>query len=226
MPIFQLSDDLIFPHPDCAEDGWLAVGGDLSAQRLLLAYRNGIFPWPESEDSPLYWASPDPRTVLFPESYTASKRLQRTIRQNKFKITFDDNFDAVILHCAAILRRGQAGTWITRDMQKAYSRLHKMGYAHSVEARLNGRLVGGLYGVSLGGAFIGESMFHLVNDASKVAFYWLVQRLQQWQFDFIDAQVTTPHLIDWGAEEIARSSYLRLLKKSLLKKTRLGKWEA
>jgi leucyl/phenylalanyl-tRNA---protein transferase len=224
MPIFQLTEELIFPHPELAEDGWLAIGGNLSPDRLLLAYSNGIFPWPEGEDSPLYWASPDPRTVLLLKDFTSSNRLKRTIRQNKFKVTFDSHFDSVIQNCSAIPRPDQDGTWITSDMQAAYADLHKMGFVHSVETHLDGVLVGGLYGLSLGGAFFGESMFHLVNDASKVAFYFLVQRLRDWNFDFIDAQVSTQHLLDWGATEIDRSSYLKLLAKTLEIKTRRGSW--
>ena len=224
MPIFQLTDDLIFPHPELAEDGWLAVGGDLSPGRLLLAYKNGIFPWPEGEGSPIYWASPDPRTVLFLANYNPAKRLQRIVRQGKFHITFDEHFDKVISHCASRPRTGQSGTWITNDMRAAYCQMHELGYAHSIEAHLDGLLVGGIYGLSLGGVFFGESMFYLVNDASKVAFYELVQKLREWDFDFIDAQVTTPHLLNWGAVEISRSDYLLLLRQALKKKTRRGTW--
>ncbi len=224
MPIFQLTDDLVFPHPDFAEDGWLAVGGDLRPERLLLAYRSGIFPWPEGEGSPIYWASPDPRTVLFLEKYKPSKRLLRIIKQNRFVITMDEQFAQVIRHCAAIPRVGQNGTWLTGEMVRAYIRMHKLGFAHSVEAHLDGRLVGGLYGLSLGGVFFGESMFHLVNNASKAAFHVLVQRLGQWDFDFIDAQVATPHLLAWGAQEIDRSTYLSILSRALQKRTRIGKW--
>ncbi len=224
MPIYQLTDDLVFPHPSHAEDGWLAVGGDLRPERLLLAYRNGIFPWPEGEGSPIYWASPDPRTILFLEKYKPSKRLLRVIKQNKFRITTDEHFERVIRRCSTIPRPGQNGTWLTEEMIRAYIRLHELGFAHSVEAHLHGRLVGGLYGLSLGGAFFGESMFYLVNDASKAAFYHLVRRLRQWDFDFIDAQVATPHLLAWGAEEIDRTTYLVLLSRALQKKTRRGKW--
>ena len=224
MPIFKLTDDLIFPHPELAEDGWLAVGGDLNPERVLLAYANGIFPWPESEESPIYWASPDPRAVLFLDNFKTSARLQRIIRQNKFSVTFDAHFELVMANCAASPRPGQNGTWITKDMQTAYRQLFEMGFAHSIEAHLDGVLAGGVYGLSLGGAFFGESMFYLVDDASKVAFYHLVQRLRKWNFDFIDAQVATPHLIDWGAKEIKRATYLIHLQKTLKKETRRGSW--
>ena len=224
MPVFQLTDDLVFPHPSLAEDGLLAIGGDLSPERLLLAYSNGIFPWPDSEESPMLWASPDPRLVLFPEKYRPSKRLQRTIRQQKFRVAFDENFEHVIRYCSRLPRPGQAGTWITRDIIKAFVKMHHLGLAHSVETYHDGQLVGGMYGISLGGAFFGESMFYLVSDASKVAFYYLMQRLKKWDFDFLDAQVSSPHLLSWGAEEISREHYLTILKKTLRKKTRRGKW--
>ncbi|MBN1561636.1 leucyl/phenylalanyl-tRNA--protein transferase [candidate division KSB1 bacterium] len=224
MPIFKITDDLIFPHPSLAEDGLLAVGGDLRPERLLLAYSNGIFPWPEEEDAPMLWASPDPRLVLFPENLIVSKRLERTIRQGKFSISFDENFEQVIRYCRLSPRPGQRGTWITRDIVKAFIDMHHLGYAHSIEAHLDGQLVGGIYGLSLGGAFFGESMFHLVNDASRVALYHLVQRLREWNFDFLDAQITSPHLLRWGAENISREHYLRILHESIKKKTRRGKW--
>ncbi len=224
MPIFQITDDLVFPHPSLAEDGLVGVGGDLCPERLLLAYSNGIFPWPYDEHSPLIWASPDPRLVLFPQKYKPSKRLLRTVRQQKFGITFDDNFERVIHHCRNMHRPSQRGTWITNDISDAFIEMHRLGFAHSIEAYADGALVGGLYGLSLGGAFFGESMFHLTPDAAKVAFYFLVQRANEWNFDFIDAQVRTPHLIEWGAEEISRDTFLALLKESLKKTTRRGKW--
>ncbi|MBN1482583.1 leucyl/phenylalanyl-tRNA--protein transferase [candidate division KSB1 bacterium] len=224
MPIFQLTNELVFPHPALAEDGLLAIGGDLRPERLLLAYSNGIFPWPDSEEAPILWASPDPRLVLFLEKFTITKRLERTIRQGKFSCSFDENFADVIRHCRHISRRGQRGTWITKDMMAAYIKMFHLGYAHSVETYLDGQLVGGIYGLSLGGAFFGESMFHLVSDASKVAVYFLVQRLREWDFDFLDAQISSPHLLSWGAEEISRDFYLQILKASLHKKTHRGKW--
>ncbi len=172
----------------------------------------------------MVWASPDPRLVLFPDNYRASKRLLRTIRQQKFQIKFDDNFEHVIRHCRAMNRPDQGGTWITRDMVSAYIEMHRLGFAHSVEAYSDGRLVGGLYGLSLGGVFCGESMFHFENDAAKAAFHVLVQRAKEWDFDFIDAQIKSPHLVDWGAEEMSRERYLERLRISLNKPTRRGRW--
>ena len=224
MPVFRLTDDLLFPHPTLAENGLLAIGGDLRPERLLLAYSNGIFPWPEGEGSPMLWASPDPRLVLFPDMYRPSQRLLRAIRQKKFSVSFDDNFARVIHYCSTVDRPRQNGTWITRDIIKAFIELHHLGYGHSVETYYDGRLAGGIYGLSLGGAFFGESMFYHVSDASKVAFYYLVERVKEWNFDFIDAQVTTPHLLNWGAENISRNEYLRILKKTLQRPTYKGNW--
>jgi len=223
--IFLLSDDLIFPNPKLADPhGLLAVGGDLSAERLLLAYENGIFPW-YSEDQPILWFSPDPRLVLFPDKIIVSKSLKKVINKNQFDIRFDSNFEEVIVECSKIERKDQDGTWITNDMIDAYIDLHNQGYVHSVEAYFEGSLVGGLYGVSLGGAFFGESMFHTMTDASKVALYYLVEKVKDWDFDFIDSQVVTEHMKNLGAEEISRTKYLELLKISLKKKTIIGMWK-
>lgn len=224
--IFLLSDELIFPNPRLADPhGLLAVGGDLSTERLLLAYENGIFPW-YSEDQPILWFSPDPRLVLFPDKFSASKSLAKTIRKKLYDVRFDTNFEDVIVECSKIERKDQDGTWITDDMIDAYTRLHKEGYAHSVETYYEGDLVGGLYGVSLGGAFFGESMFHKMADASKVALYHLVQRLKEWDFDFIDSQVVTEHLKSLGAEEISRNRYLDILNLTLEKESKIGNWES
>jgi len=222
--IFLLSDDLIFPDPKLADaHGLLAIGGDLSAERLLLAYENGIFPW-YSEDQPILWFSPDPRLVLFPAKIIVSRSLKKIINKKVFDIRFDSNFEEVIVECSKIERKDQDGTWITSDMIDAYIDLHNQGYAHSVEAYFEGSLVGGLYGVSLGGAFFGESMFHTMTDASKVALYYLVEKVKDWDFDFIDSQVVTEHMKNLGAEEISREKYLLLLQNSLKKKTRNSKW--
>lgn len=222
--IFLLSDDLIFPDPELADaHGLLAIGGDLSAERLLLAYENGIFPW-YSEDQPILWFSPDPRLVLFPAKIIVSRSLKKTINKKVFDIRFDSNFEEVIVECSKIERKDQDGTWITNDMIDAYIDLHNQGYAHSVEAYFEGSLVGGLYGVSLGGAFFGESMFHTMTDASKVALYYLVDKLKDWDFDFIDSQVVTEHMKNLGAEEIPRTKYLSLLKICLGKLTKIGNW--
>lgn len=223
--IFLLSDDLIFPDPKLADaHGLLAIGGDLSAERLLLAYENGIFPW-YSEDQPILWFSPDPRLVLFPAKIIVSRSLKKTINKKVFDIRFDSNFEEVIVECSKIERKDQDGTWITNNMIEAYIDLHNQGYAHSVEAYFEGSLVGGLYGVSLGGAFFGESMFHTMTDASKVALYYLVDKLKDWDFDFIDSQVVTEHMKNLGAEEITRTKYLELLKNTLKKKAKIGMWK-
>lgn len=225
MPVYQLVDELIFPHPNEAEDdGLLAIGGDLSPERLLLAYRNGIFPWPVGEDFPVFWASPNPRLVLYPQKFKVSKSLKQTIRRKKYQVRFDTNFDGVIKSCAEIQRPDQAGTWITQNMQNAYIKLHELGYAHSVETYLENKLVGGLYGISLGRAFFGESMFAKMSDASKVALFYLVEKTIKWNFDFIDAQVPTKHLLSLGAEEVSRNTFLKLLNKTLENNDRIGNW--
>jgi leucyl/phenylalanyl-tRNA--protein transferase len=204
--------ELPFPDPALAEtepDGLLAVGGDLSPQRLANAYRQGIFPW-YSEGQPILWWSPDPRMVLFPERLHVSRSLRKVLRRGLFEVTFDRDFDAVIHACAAPRKTGD-GTWITPQMMTAYRRLHEQGLAHSVEAWHQGELVGGLYGVTLGRLFFGESMFSAMRDASKVAFVHLVRSLQAAGCPLIDCQVHTTHLESLGAELIPRARFLRLL---------------
>ena len=224
MPIYQLPEEPLFPDPEMAEpDGLLAVGGDLSANRLLLAYSQGIFPW-YSEGHPILWWSPNPRMLLFPKDFKRSKSLNRTVQSDKFQIKFDTNFEEVIDHCSKTSRKNQPGTWITEEMKNAYINLHKLGFAHSVETYLDEKLVGGLYGISLGGVFFGESMFHLVTDASKVALWHLVERTMEWDFDFIDVQQDTEHLRSLGAINIDRKKFLILLGESLRKETRKGNW--
>lgn len=224
MPVYQLRKELIFPNPNEAiKEGLLAVGGDLSIDRILLAYTNGIFPW-YSDEEPIMWWSPNPRLVLFPEKLKISKSLNQKIRKGVFEIKFDTNFKEVIDHCSKVPREEQDGTWITEEMKQAYVNLHNEGYAHSVEIYFEGKLVGGLYGLSLGNIFFGESMFHLMTDASKVAFYFLVEKMKKWNFTLIDCQVKTKHLISLGAEEISREQYLKLLNDSLKNKSRIGKW--
>ena len=224
MPVYQLPEEPLFPHPsEAEEDGLLAVGGDLSMQRLVTAYANGIFPW-YSEEHPILWWSPNPRLVLFPEKFKASKSLIRIVKSRKFEIKFDTAFSEVIENCAQVKRQHEEGTWITKEMKEAYIILHKKGLAHSVESYLEGKLVGGLYGVSLGKAFFGESMFHAVSDASKVAFYHLIERLKQWKFNIVDAQVYTDHLVSLGAEEIPRPKFLKILENSVQYDTKVGKW--
>jgi leucyl/phenylalanyl-tRNA--protein transferase len=190
-------------------DGLLAIGGDLSVPRLLEAYRQGIFPW-YGQGQPILWWSPDPRLVLFPEALRVSRSLRKTLRKGRFAVTMDTDFPAVINACAGP-RDGEEGTWITRAMQVAYIRLHESGHAHSVECRLDGELVGGLYGVAIGRVFFGESMFARTSDASKVAFVWLVRQLQRWGFRLIDCQVHTGHLASLGACDISRQEFSRLL---------------
>jgi leucyl/phenylalanyl-tRNA---protein transferase len=224
MPVFQLSDRLLFPPPSLArEDGLLAVGGDLSAERLLLAYQQGIFPW-YSPGEPILWWSPDPRLVLFPGEFHLARRLARTIRQQVFSVTFDTDFPGVIRACSRVRRKEGQGTWLDEAMIGAYCRLHELGYAHSVECRQDGNLVGGLYGVSLGTVFFGESMFSLVPDSSKAALAGLVGRLLGWDFELIDCQVGTGHLERLGAREISGEDFSARLAGAVCKPTRQGRW--
>lgn len=224
MPVFLLTDELVFPPPHLArKDGLLAVGGDLSVNRLLLAYREGIFPWFIRRD-PILWWSPDPRLVLFPEEIKVSKRLEKTIKQCVFHVTMDTAFHQVITECARVRTRKNEGTWITEEMMGAYGQLHELGFAHSVEAWFKGELAGGLYGVSIGKCFFGESMFTRVNNASKVALVALVDYLRKMSFDMIDCQITTGHLMRFGAREIPRNIFLTLLKKSLSAPKIKGQW--
>lgn len=207
-----LADTHAFPPLSRAlkePNGLLAAGGDLSVPRLLAAYRHGIFPW-YSEDEPILWWSPDPRMVLFPDELKVSRSLGKTVRKGKFEITADRRFREVVEGCSGP-RNGQRGTWITPEMIEAYCRLHQAGYAHSVEAWIDGKLAGGLYGVAIGRAFFGESMFARVTDASKVAFVALVRQLQRWQFGLIDCQMKTAHLASFGAREVPRSDFARRL---------------
>lgn len=212
MPIFVLSEKLVFPPVRLAEpNGMLAVGGDLSVERLLLAYRSGIFPW-YSEGDPITWCSPDPRCVLFPDRLRISHSMRQVINKGRFRVTFDKEFRTVMTHCGEVKRRGQDGTWITRDMIEAYWRLHEAGHAHSVEVRERDKLVGGLYGITIGACFTGESMFTLVPNASKFGLIQLTQKLASLGFDLVDCQVPTAHLMSLGAEDIPRTTFLRMLK--------------
>jgi leucyl/phenylalanyl-tRNA--protein transferase len=224
MPIFRLVDEPIFPPPDYADpSGLLAVGGDLSKERLLEAYRLGIFPW-YSDDQPILWWSPDPRLVLDLKDFKISRSLSKTLKKGVFQVTFDHAFEEVIQACAVVPRAAQNGTWITEEMQEAYINLHGLGYAHSVESWFGGKLAGGLYGVSLGKAFFGESMFHLKTDASKVALATLVEKLKSWDFHFIDSQMTTEHMVRLGAKELPRRIFLKRLQSALRHPTRRGRW--
>ena len=197
-----------FPDPHTASDeGLLAYGGDLSVPRLLSAYRNGIFPW-YNEGDPILWWSPDPRLLLYPEKFKVRKSFRRVLRSGKFSVTFDHCFKEVITYCANVPRDGQKHTWIVPEMQRAYLHLHEEGYAHSVEVHKEGKLVGGLYGLSIGKIFFGESMFSLEADASKVAFKALSDVLGRRGYDFIDCQMKTDHMIGLGAEVVERKQIL------------------
>lgn len=224
MTVFRLPDAHVFPDPMLADpDGLLAVGGDLDPARVLLAYRSGIFPW-YSEGQPLLWWSPDPRMVLRTSELRVRRSLAKVIRQQRFTITLDEAFDDVVEACAAVPRPGQQGTWITPDMRAAYTTLHHQGHAHSVEAWLDGRLVGGLYGVAVGRLFCGESMFAHVSDASKVAFATLVAQLERWGFPLVDCQVHTDHLENFGATEVPRRVFLGAVSSLVDAPGREGRW--
>jgi len=211
--MYLLSSDLVFPPVQLADqDGVLAIGGDLSTERLLLAYKSGIFPW-YNQGEPIIWYSPNPRMVLFPENLKISKSMSQVIRKGEFTITFNQHFSEVISNCKNVYRQGQGGTWITNEMQLAYMQLHKKGIAKSVEVWLNNELVGGLYGIDLGHIFCGESMFSKVNNASKIAFIYLVQKLEKENYQLIDCQVYNNHLASMGAEEITRNEFLKFLNK-------------
>lgn len=225
MPPYLLSDEIVFPSPDLAgEDGLLAVGGDLSEERLILAYSLGIFPW-YSDGMPILWWSPDPRLVLMPAEMRVTRSLRQTIRRHKYRVTFDTAFEEVVRNCASVPRRDGRGTWITDEMVEAYSRLHKGGFAHSVESWYGDELAGGLYGVSLGAAFFGESMFAKRGDASKVALFGLVARLRHIETAFIDCQVVTAHLVSLGARQIPRTEFARMLERAAEAPITPGKWE-
>ncbi|WP_131781367.1 leucyl/phenylalanyl-tRNA--protein transferase [Legionella gresilensis] len=220
MAIIDLS--YTFPDPEKADDqGLLAVGGDLSPGRLLTAYSQGIFPWFD-DDYPILWWSPNPRLLLIPQEFKVSRSLKKSLKKN-YLVTFDKAFEQVIHACATIDKRKQH-TWITSDMQQAYIELHRLGYAHSVEVWSADKLVGGLYGISLGRAFFGESMFHKERDTSKIALFYLCQLLMDWHFDFIDCQLSTPHLQSLGAIVVARQEFLKRLKQTLQYPTKKGVW--
>lgn len=225
MPVYQLTHELAFPPVHLAETGLLAVGGDLSRKRLLLAYRSGIFPW-YSDGEPLLWWSPDPRMVLFPESFHCSRSLQRIIKRKTFTVTLNQAFPEVIRACSATARPRQDGTWITDEMEVAYTDLHRSGYAHSIESWVDGVLVGGLYGVALGGCFFGESMFSTESNASKVAAHALVVAARAWGIPLIDCQVANPHLRSLGGVEISRPAFLRHLQNGLKTPLNAGAWKS
>lgn len=216
----------MFPPVDAAltePNGLLAAGGDLSPQRLLAAYYKGIFPWFNEED-PILWWSPDPRMVLFPDELKVSCSLRKVLKRGQYEIRADYNFMQVMQACAAP-RKGQPGTWIHPEMVAAYTILHEMGLAHSVETWVGDQLVGGLYGVALGKVFFGESMFSRVPDASKIAFVHLVRQLKDWNFNVIDCQVKTAHLASLGAREIPRTEFTQILESSIMNTNPGHKWE-
>jgi leucyl/phenylalanyl-tRNA--protein transferase len=223
LPLYLLDDRLVFPPPEHAEAGLLAVGGDLRPERLLLGYRQGIFPWYD-EGLPILWHSPDPRCVLPLDRIRVSRSLRRVLCRGVFEVRYDQSFARVIRACKEAERRGQDGTWITDEMEEAYVRLHELGYAHSIESWFDGELAGGLYGVSLGRMFFGESMFHWRTDASKVALVTVAARLLGWGFRFMDAQVANPLTLSLGFEDWPRAVYLARLAEELGAPTRRGNW--
>lgn len=225
MPVFWLTDELSFPPAELAnEDGILAVGGDLSTDRLLLAYSMGLFPWFNPED-PILWWSPDPRFILYPQNLKVSKSMRPYFNQKKFTVTFDTQFEKVMIACQQQYRKGQGGgTWITDEMIDSYTELNRMGFAHSVEVWKGEELVGGLYGISLGKIFFGESMFAKVSNASKFGFITLVQKLKELGFWLIDCQQRTKHLESLGGEFIDRKEFIDFMEKNKLQKTEQGNW--
>jgi leucyl/phenylalanyl-tRNA---protein transferase len=224
VPLFLLDDRLVFPDPELAREGLLAVGGDLRPERLLLGYRMGIFPW-YHDGLPILWHSPDPRCVIPTDKVHVSRSLARVIKHGEYEVRYDTDFAGVIRACKEAPRTGQDGTWITDEMEEAYLKLHELGLAHSVESHFEGELMGGLYGVSLGRMFFGESMFSHRSNASKVALVTLARRLSQEGSRFIDAQVANPLTVSLGAEEWPRRRYLDMLEAELAASpTRRGSW--
>ena len=222
----ELKSAHIFPDARVAgKEGLLAFGGDLNPNRILKAYRNGIFPWFNPED-PILWWSPNPRMLLYPKDFKTSKSFKRVLRNKGFEVRFDTNFEAVITYCGDVPREGQDGTWLTKEMKEAYIELHDMGFAHSVETYYEGELVGGLYGIALGRGFFGESMFSLMPNASKVSIKALSSICAKKSYDFIDCQIETPHLIKWGAKLVERETFLDELEVTLEKSTDFGSWSS
>jgi leucyl/phenylalanyl-tRNA--protein transferase len=223
MPVFRLDERLVFPPVHLAEDGLLALGGDLRPERLILGYTQGIFPW-YAENLPILWHSPDPRMIMKTSELIVQRSLRKAIRKQPYELTMDKAFIDVLHGCSTSPRPGQTGTWLIPEMVDAYSKLFELGFAHSIEAWQGGELVGGLYGVSLGGAFFGESMFARAPDASKIAYVACVRQLEAWSIHLIDCQVHTEHLERFGAYEVSRGRYLELLHTALDEPTRRGRW--
>jgi len=224
MPVFRLDDRLVFPPVHLAEDGLLALGGDLRPERLLLGYTLGIFPW-YAENLPILWHSPDPRMVMTTRDLVVQRSLRKAIKRAPYTLKLDTAFRQVLAGCADVPRPGQTGTWLISDMVEAYCRLHELGFAHSIEAWHGDELVGGLYGVSLGAAFFGESMFARAPDASKIAFVACVRQLDAWGIGLVDCQVHTDHLERFGAYEVPRQQYLELLGRALDEPSIRGPWK-
>lgn len=224
MPVFRLDDRLVFPPVHLSEDGLLAIGGDLRPERLLLGYTQGIFPW-YAENLPILWHSPDPRMVMTTRDLVVGKSLKKAIRRRPYQLRMDTAFAEVLAGCSSVPRPGQTGTWLIPEMVDAYLQLHALGFAHSIEAWDGDQLVGGLYGVSLGAAFFGESMFARAPDASKIAYVTAVRQLDAWRIGLIDCQVHTEHLERFGAYEVPRLDYIEMLKVALDQPTRRGRWE-
>ncbi len=222
--ITKIGRSHVFPNArEGSDEGLLAYGGDLNPNRLLTAYRKGIFPW-FNEGDPVLWWSPNPRLVLYPSEFKESKSLRRVIKNRGYEVRFDSNFEAVIDYCGRVPREGQEGTWLIPEMKEAYIELYKMGFAHSIETYFEGELVGGFYGISMGKAFFGESMFALMPDASKVALRTLSHIFVEKCYDFIDCQIETPHLVSLGARLISRDEFLDQLDEALTKPSNLGSW--
>jgi leucyl/phenylalanyl-tRNA--protein transferase len=225
VPVYMLSQELVFPPPEGASpEGVVAIGGDTSPERLVLAYSQGIFPWPH-RDLPLLWFSPDPRFVISLDRVHIGRSLRKRIRAPGYEIRSDSAFEQVLDACAEAPRPGQEGTWITAEIRSGFIALHRLGLAHSFEAWQDGTLVGGLYGVALGKSFCGESMFSLAPDASKVATVSMLAHLRRWGFHFVDCQVYTDHLARFGAEEWPRARFLAALRRAVAEPTRQGRWQ-
>lgn len=226
MPIYRLTELPVFPDPEGAEDGIVAVGGDLSTDRLIMAYQSGIFPW-YNDDEPIIWWSPDPRCVLMPADLRISKSMRHLFKKKAFRVTFDHDFSSVIRMCADVRSKDREGTWINEGIISSYGKLHEMQLAHSVEVwNAQGELVGGLYGLAMGKCFFGESMFHTVSNASKYAFIALVQMLVQRGYELMDCQVYNPHLETLGATVIPRSIFLSLLDQYIGDTVELESWKS
>jgi len=223
--MYWLTEEILFPHPKYAsEEGLLAIGGDLSTERILFAYEHGIFPW-YNPGEPILWWSPNPRFILLPSEIKVSKSMRQVQRKGIFKVSFDQAFEEVIRNCSTTPRKGQAGTWLTDEMIAAYIELHHQGFAHSVETWEEGKLVGGLYGLSLGKCFFGESMFAKTSNASKIALIHLAKTLEEKGFSMIDCQSETKHLRSMGAKFIPRNDFLEHLEQNKKEPTWRGSWE-